>query len=171
MPLCLVLNTIRYVSKVKWSNPGKGVAPFPTPQCSSYWKGSLPEKDVLPVYNSARTVFRALLFYSPNRWFFSGGWVTASLLRFIGHSIERIADSNRSLDSSSDIQFLFSMFFKIAPGTPTTTSTTITFIFHRFFRSPARSTLISSLSSFIFYFLLSSFYFYFLLFFIFLFFT
>ena len=28
-------------SRVKWSNPGKGVAPFPTPRCSSYWKGSL----------------------------------------------------------------------------------------------------------------------------------
>ena len=31
---------IRYVSRVKWSNPGKGVAPSPTPRCSSYWKGS-----------------------------------------------------------------------------------------------------------------------------------
>ena len=30
-----------YVSRVKWSYPGKGVAPFPTPRCSSYWKGSL----------------------------------------------------------------------------------------------------------------------------------
>ena len=29
------------VSRVKWSNQGKGVAPSPTPQCSSYWKGSL----------------------------------------------------------------------------------------------------------------------------------
>ena len=29
-----------YVSRVNWSNPGKGVAP-PTPQCCSYWKGSL----------------------------------------------------------------------------------------------------------------------------------
>ena len=28
--------------KGKWSNPGKGVVPSPTPQCSSYWKGSLP---------------------------------------------------------------------------------------------------------------------------------
>ena len=27
--------------KVKGSNPGKGVAPSPTPWCSSYWKGSL----------------------------------------------------------------------------------------------------------------------------------
>ena len=35
------LSNTRYVSKVKWSNPRKGVAPSPTLQCSSYWKGSL----------------------------------------------------------------------------------------------------------------------------------
>ena len=29
------------VSRVKWSNPGEGVAPSPTSRCSSYWKGSL----------------------------------------------------------------------------------------------------------------------------------
>ena len=33
---CLTLSIIRYVSRVKWSNPGKGVAPSATPQCSSY---------------------------------------------------------------------------------------------------------------------------------------
>ena len=38
---CLILSNIRYVSRVKWSNPGKGVAPSSTPQCCSYWKGSL----------------------------------------------------------------------------------------------------------------------------------
>ena len=38
---CLALSIIRYGSRVKWSNPGKGVAPSPTPWCSSYWKGSL----------------------------------------------------------------------------------------------------------------------------------
>ena len=38
---CLTLSNIRYISRVKWSNPTKGVAPFPTPRCSSYWKGSL----------------------------------------------------------------------------------------------------------------------------------
>ena len=27
-------------SRVKWSNPGNGVAPSPTPRCSSYWKES-----------------------------------------------------------------------------------------------------------------------------------
>ena len=36
IPTCLTLSNIRYISRVKWSNPGKGVAPSPTPQCSSY---------------------------------------------------------------------------------------------------------------------------------------
>ena len=35
---CLTLSIIRYVSRVKWSNPRKGEAPFPTPQWSSFWK-------------------------------------------------------------------------------------------------------------------------------------
>ena len=42
MTPCLTLSNIRYVSRVKWNNPGKGVAPSPTPWCSSYWKRSLP---------------------------------------------------------------------------------------------------------------------------------
>ena len=33
MPPCLTLSNIRYGSRVKWSNPGKGVAPSPTPWC------------------------------------------------------------------------------------------------------------------------------------------
>ena len=41
MPSCLIFSIIRYGSRVKWSNPAKGVAPFPTLLCSSYWKGSL----------------------------------------------------------------------------------------------------------------------------------
>ena len=41
IPPCLTLSIIRYGSRVKWSNLGKGVAPIPTPQCGSYWKGSL----------------------------------------------------------------------------------------------------------------------------------
>ena len=32
----LTHRNIRYVLRVKWSNPGKGEAPFLTPQCSSY---------------------------------------------------------------------------------------------------------------------------------------
>ena len=40
IPPCLTLSSIRYVSRVKWSNLEKGVAPFPTTWCSSYGKGS-----------------------------------------------------------------------------------------------------------------------------------
>ena len=38
---CLTLSNIRYISRVKWSNPSRGGAPSPTPRCSSYRKGSL----------------------------------------------------------------------------------------------------------------------------------
>ena len=41
IPPCLILSIMRYVSRVKWSNPGKGVAPSRTPRCRGYWKGSL----------------------------------------------------------------------------------------------------------------------------------
>ena len=41
MPPWLTLSIIRYASRVKWVNPGKEVAPSPTPWCSSYRKGSL----------------------------------------------------------------------------------------------------------------------------------
>ena len=37
MPPCLTLSIIRYGSRVKWRNPGKGVAPSPIPWCSSFW--------------------------------------------------------------------------------------------------------------------------------------
>ena len=36
IPICLTPSIIRYISRVKWSNPGKGVASSPTPLCSSY---------------------------------------------------------------------------------------------------------------------------------------
>ena len=38
---CLTLSIIRYGSRVKWSYPGKRVAPFSTFRFSTYWKGSL----------------------------------------------------------------------------------------------------------------------------------
>ena len=40
IPPCLTFSIIRYVSRIKWSNPGKGVAPSLTSWCSSLWKGS-----------------------------------------------------------------------------------------------------------------------------------
>ena len=38
-----LLNTHHYkvLSRVKWSNPGKGVTTSPRPRCTSYWKGNL----------------------------------------------------------------------------------------------------------------------------------
>ena len=39
IPPCLTLSNIRYVLRIKWSNPGKGVASSPTLRCSSYGKG------------------------------------------------------------------------------------------------------------------------------------
>ena len=41
MPPSLKHSIIRYGSRVKWSNPQKGVAPSPTLRCSSYRKGRL----------------------------------------------------------------------------------------------------------------------------------
>ena len=41
IPPCLTLSNIKYVSRIKWSNPGKGVALSPPPRCSSYQRGSL----------------------------------------------------------------------------------------------------------------------------------
>ena len=38
MPPCLTLSIIRYGSRATWSNPGKGVAPSPTPWCSKLSK-------------------------------------------------------------------------------------------------------------------------------------
>ena len=40
MPPCLTLSIIWWGSRVKWSNPGKRVAPSPTPRCRSCRKGS-----------------------------------------------------------------------------------------------------------------------------------
>ena len=38
MSSCLTLSIIRFRSRVKWSNPRKGVAPSPTPWCSKLLK-------------------------------------------------------------------------------------------------------------------------------------
>ena len=41
IPPCLTRSTIRWGSRVKWSNLRNGVTPSPTPRFSSDWKGSL----------------------------------------------------------------------------------------------------------------------------------
>ena len=61
MPPCFTLSITRYRSRVKWSNPGNVVAPSPTPQCSSYWKGSF---RVALDYGRQRYFFYFFLFFS-----------------------------------------------------------------------------------------------------------
>ena len=56
---CLAFSIIRYRSRVKWSNPGKGVAPSPTPQGSSYRKGAFGS----PLTMVANFTFFFFLFY------------------------------------------------------------------------------------------------------------
>ena len=55
IPLCLTLNNIRYVSRLKRNNLWRGLVPSPIPQCSSYWKRSpwLWSPNLLPFYHIA----------------------------------------------------------------------------------------------------------------------
>ena len=75
IPPCLKLSNIRYVSRVKWSYPGKGAAPSPTPRCSNYWKGSL-----LVVLNKRETT---LLTYKHSHTFESSSNVHIKLYCFV----------------------------------------------------------------------------------------
>ena len=63
-------------SRVKWSNPGNGVAPSPTPWCSSYRKGSLRVTlDYIYIYIYIYT--RVIL--CPRRLSVWPPWLTSSL--------------------------------------------------------------------------------------------
>ena len=72
IPPCLTLCILRYGSRVKWSNPGNGVAPSPTPWCSSYWKRSLRVAlDYGRQFNHLQRCSRRILQPQPSglRWF------------------------------------------------------------------------------------------------------
>ena len=88
MSPCLTLSIIRYRSRVKWSNPGNGVAPSPTPRCSSYWKGSLLVtldcscRLYLLIYIILLSFYTLRIFHTGCSWWsLTGVCVTASLLR------------------------------------------------------------------------------------------
>ena len=51
--LCLTLSIIRYVSRVKWHKPRKGIVPSPTPRRSSHWKRNH-GRQIWLLYNSRR---------------------------------------------------------------------------------------------------------------------
>ena len=60
IPPYFTSNIIRYVSTVKRSNPGKGVAPSSTPWCSSYWKEAF-ESPSTTVANLLRSIVTIIL--------------------------------------------------------------------------------------------------------------
>ena len=71
---CLTLIDIRYVSRAKWENPGKGVVPSPTPRCSSFWKESL-----LVTLDWGHQLYFLLRYGRVNRVFANGLWDWGSI--------------------------------------------------------------------------------------------
>ena len=102
MPSCLTLSIIRYGSRVKWSNPGKGVTPFPTPWCSRYRKRRLGvtvdyvrQLYFLLMYVSINIMVRVLAnvpgdgvqsqvesFQRLNKWYLMPTCLTLSIIRY-----------------------------------------------------------------------------------------
>ena len=104
IPTCLALSIIRHVSRIKWSNPGKVVAPSPTPRCSSYWKGSLPV---------ARDYGRQLYFTRPYKIMEEECDQCSLVVTVTSQAIVRIGSkeiphaSNWSVLSPSEIHYFF----------------------------------------------------------------
>ena len=76
MPPCLALSTIKWRSRIKWSNPCNEVVTSPIPQCHSYWKRELlghpqlrsptlltREQDILGICGEVRTNLLATFSY------------------------------------------------------------------------------------------------------------
>ena len=112
MSPCLTLSIIRYGSRVKWSNPGKGIAPSPTPWCSSFRKGSL---RVTLDYGSQLYFFFLLMmiyfcnanvFYSFVKLSYTSGIVTFS---YWNH--EKLASDICPLDEYKVVRHSYHFFF------------------------------------------------------------
>ena len=109
MPTCLAISMIKYGSRVKWVNPGKGVAPSPTYRCSSYRKGGLrvtldygrqlyllyfyPIRIILKQFNLAHRWFSNVYYYY-SKEFFHG-------------AVVNVLDCDSEFKSSHAITFTF----------------------------------------------------------------
>ena len=86
-----------YVSRVKWDNPGKGIAPSPTPRCSNYWKESLLvalDNGRQPYFTTNISILSGL--YTAKIWFICKGFVALGFL-FMGYhfsSSRRVASTD-----------------------------------------------------------------------------
>ena len=139
MPRWLALSTIRYGSRVKWSNLVKGVVPSPTPYCSSYWKGSL---WVAPDYG--RQLYFYIIFLLD---FFTlvlacdlsleSEWqqVFRSHLSILSNSNSTVVKMVSILPLISSFNCLLSNPFGNVPRAPASVCVTITFMFYSLFTS------------------------------------
>ena len=82
MPPYLAPSILRYGSRVKWSNPGKVVAPSHTPWCSSYRKGSLRvtlhQRETTSILSRFRKIsysFNSLRWLIVNDYFFNCSYI------------------------------------------------------------------------------------------------
>ena len=78
MPPCLTLRIIRFVSRVKWSNPENGVVLSPTPWCCSYWKENLQFANFTHHFSTHQNLFLDVRIYDTQEcceqyWISPGG--------------------------------------------------------------------------------------------------
>ena len=143
MTPCLTLSIIRYGSRVKWRNPGLGVAPSRTPWCSSYRKGNL----------------RVTLDYGRQLYFnpladglsldFEWQQVSSShqdSSRYSGRFNNAVVWMVSTCPPTSKSSSPFNSPFVNVPNAIIAISTIVTFIFHSFFNSLARSRYLSFFS-------------------------
>ena len=109
MPPCLTLSIIRYGSRVKWSNPGKGVAPSPTPWCS---KLSKREPSGHPRLWSPTLLFYLLyiILFSFTQMIFPISWTKDQLLDLFQkrHGTKRCQKIRERLHTNSSIKWIWS---------------------------------------------------------------
>ena len=107
----------------------------------------------MSIYMTHHCVYPFISFHTSfHRWFFTGIWVTTSLLRFPGHlwlflqiltvSVVWIVYILKISSSSS----LFSVFLGIVPSASNTIGMTVAFICHHFFSFLVRFKYLSSFS-------------------------
>ena len=115
MPPCLALSTIRWGSRVKWSNPGNRVAPSPTPRCSCYWKGAYGLSSTM-VANFSFTYFIYILYVVVSQEFFHTSNQIQIILKQM-HVTHRL-DPNRSYYSESELRVLVMKEYSILSKSP-----------------------------------------------------
>ena len=89
IPPCLTLSIMRYVSRLKWSNPQKGVARSSTAWCSSYWKGSQEKLLTATKNNTVNIKINWTTTTRKQTWDFQRNWISSNMstIHYYIHSI------------------------------------------------------------------------------------